>query len=351
MRFASRPVIAAGAATLAISLVACGSDDNKKSSSSSSGASTTSSQPSGKGKRVAYLAAARGNAFVDAAVKAVQAEASKQGVKLTIFDAQFNPGKQLAQCQDAITQKFDAIVALPAAGVPLTPCAAQAAAAKIPLVDTNQPIGTSTTSGEPTTKGVTSQVLTPLATIAGNDVKQVVAACGDANPCNVILLSAAKILPQQAKAYQDALKEAHSSNPNIKVTAVDAGADRAGGLKAMQDALQRVSKPTVVTSPNTQPIEGAVQALTEANLTPGKDVKLATNGGTSFQLAAVKSGKYFSTYIQLPASEAQLALQYAIKAAGGGTVPTWTDPHKPRNLPYEVTKSNLADIGDFQGEW
>jgi ABC-type sugar transport system substrate-binding protein len=350
MRFPSRAAIAIGAAVLATSLAACGSDNNK-SSGSSSGSSTTSSQPSGQGKKIAYLAAARGNAYVDAAIKAVQAEANKLGVKLTIFDAQFNPGKQLAQCQDAITRKFDGIVALPAAGVPLTPCAAQAAAAKIPFVDTNQPIGTSTTSGEPTAKGVTGQVLTPLATVAGNDVKQVVAACGKANPCNVVLLSAAKILPQQAKAYQDALKQARSANPNIKVTAVDAGADRAGGLKAMQDALQRVSKPTVVTSPNTQPIEGAVQALTESGLTPGKDVKLATNGGTSFQLDAIRSGKYFSTYIQLPASEAQLALQYVIKAAGGGTAPTWTDPHKPRNLPYEVTKSNLSDTGDFKGEW
>ena len=116
---------------------------------------------------------------VDAALKAITADAAKQGVKLTVYDAQFNPQKQLTQCQDAVTKKFDAIVALPAAGVPLIPCVAQAVSANIPFVDTNQPIGTSTTSGQPTTKGVTSQVLTPLATVANNDVKQVVAACGD----------------------------------------------------------------------------------------------------------------------------------------------------------------------------
>src|SRR4051812_32957431 len=279
MTFPTRSAVAAGAAALALTLAACGSDDDKSSSSStSSGTSTTSTAPSsGQGKKIAYLAAARGNAFVDAALKAVQAEADKEGVKLTVFDAQFNPGKQLSQCQDAVTQKFDAIVALPAAGVPLTPCVAQAAAANIPFIDTNQPISTSTTSGEPTTKGVTSQILTPLATVADNDAKQASAACGDANPCNIVLLSAAKILPQQAAAYEDALKKAQTDNPNIKVTSVDAGADRAGGLKAMQDALQRVPKPTVVTAPNTQPIEGAAQALTEAGLTPGKDVMLATN--------------------------------------------------------------------------
>jgi ABC-type sugar transport system substrate-binding protein len=351
-RRVNRLVTACIVAVAAVSVAACGSSDNSSTSSSSASTgsgSTSSSQ--GQGKKVAYLAAAKGNAYVDAALKAITADAAKRGVKLTVFDAQFNPQKQLAQCEDAVTKKFDAIVALPAAGVPLIPCVVQAAAANIPFVDTNQPIGTSTTSGEPTAKGVTSQVLTPLATIATNDVKQVVAACAGASPCNVILLSAAKILPQQAKAYEDALKAARSSNPNIKVTAVESGADRPGGLKAMQDALQRVPKPTVVTSPNTQPIEGAVQALNEAGLKPGQDVKLATNGATSFQVDAVKAGKYFSTYTQLPATEASLALQYAIQAAAGQTPPTWTDPHKPNNVPLEITKSNVNSLGSFEPEW
>ena len=168
--------------------------------------------------------------------------------------------------------------------------------------------------------------------------------------CNVVLLSAAKILPQQAKAYEDALKAAQSSNPNIKVTSVEAGAADPV-VKAMQDALQRVKKPTVVTAPNTQPIEGAAQAVSEAGLTPGKDVKFVTNGATSFQVADVKDGKYYSTYTQLPATEASLALQYALQAAAGQTPPTWTDPHKPNNVPLEITPSNVSDLGSFQPEW
>jgi ABC-type sugar transport system substrate-binding protein len=350
MKAIQRRLLVAGVvATAAVAIAACGSSNDD--SSSTNGSSGSGSSTGAKGKKVAYLAAAKGNAYVDAALKGIQADADKKGVKLTVYDAQFNPQKQLQQCQDAVTKKFDAIVALPAAGVPLIPCVAQATAAKIPFIDTNQPIGTSTTSGEPTTKGVTSQVLTPLATIATEDVKQVVAACGDSNPCDVVLLSAAKILPQQAKAYEDALKAASSSNPNIKVTSVDAGADRPGGLKAMQDALQRVKHPTVVTSPNTQPIEGAVQALSEAGLTPGKDVKMVTNGAASFQVDAVKSGKYFSTYTQLPGTEASLALTYAVQAADGQTPPTWTDPHKPNNVPLEITPDNVNDLGSFTPEW
>jgi ABC-type sugar transport system substrate-binding protein len=343
-------------AVAAVSVAACGGSSNSSSSSSSSGSSSSASSgaegaSSAQGKRVAYLAAAKGNAYVDAAVKAITAEAAKQGVKLTVFDAQFNPQKQLSQCQDAVTQKFDAIVALPAAGVPLIPCASQAAAAKIPFVDTNQPIGTSTSSGEPTAKGVTSQVLTPLDTIAGNDAKQAAAACGSANPCRVILLSAAKILPQQAKAYEDALKNASSSNSKIKVTSVDAGADRPGGLKAMQDVLQRIPKPSVVLSPNSQPVEGAVQAMSEAGLTPGKNVQVVSNGATSYEFADVKSGKYFSTYTQLPGTEARLALQFALQAAGGQKPPTWMDPHKPNNVPLAITKENVSELGNFTPEW
>lgn len=356
-----RRVLCAVIATLAaVSATACGSSSSSSSPGASSTASTSASATtstaaaqtsSSSGKTVAYLAAARGNSYVDAALKAITADAAKLGVKLTVFDAQFNPQTQLSQCQDAVTKKFDAIVALPAAGVPLIPCASQAAAAKIPFVDTNQPIGTSTTSGEPTTSGVTSQVLTPLATIASEDTKQVVAACGSTNPCQVVLLSAAQILPQQDKAYENALKQASSAHPNIKVTSVDAGADRPGGLKAMQDTLQRIPHPSVVLSPNSQPIEGATQALTAAGLTPGKDVKMVTNGATTYQVADVKSGKYFSTYTQLPQTEADLALQYALDAVSGKTPPTWTDPHSVNHVPYEITQANVNQVSNFTPQW
>jgi ABC-type sugar transport system substrate-binding protein len=352
---ASKPVLATVAAAItAVSLAACGSSGNSSTStaaSTSAGGASTQAASGGAGKKIAFLAAAKGNAYVDASVKAITADAAKQGVKLTVFDAQFNPQKQLAQCQDAITKKYDAIVTLSAVGVAMIPCAAQAQAANIPFVATNQPIGTSITTGTPTAKGVTSQVLTPLATVAGKDVGQVVAACGSTNPCNVVLLTAAKLIPVQAKAYETALAAASKAHPNIKVTSVDAGADRPGGLKAMQDTLQRISHPTVIASPNTQPMEGAAQALTEAGLTPGKDVKLVTNGGTSFQVPKVKSGTYYSTYVQMPATEVELALQYAIQAANGQTPPTWTDPHKPKNVPYEISKANVNNLGGFTPEW
>jgi ABC-type sugar transport system substrate-binding protein len=366
-RSTTRSLIASVVVLITLGLTACGGSDDSSTSGTqaattagstqasttadSTQASTTAATSSSSGMRVAYLAAANGNAYVDASVKAVQAAADKQGVELEVFDAQFDPQKQLSQCQDAVTQKFDAIVALPAAGVPLTPCAAQAKSAGIPLVDTNQPIGTSTTSGEPTTPGVTSQILTPLATIATEQVDQVVAACGDTDPCNVIYLSAAKILPQQDKSFQDALKKAQGAHANIKVTSVDAGADRAGGLKATQDALQRVSDPTVITAPNTEPTEGAAQALTEVGKAPGKDVQLVTNGGTKTQIAGIKSGKVYSSYVQVPASEATIALDYALKAAAGEQVPTWSDPHDVANIPFTITPDNVNDLGSFVGEW
>jgi ribose transport system substrate-binding protein len=349
---ATKPVLAAIAAVVAAaSVAACGSSSNSSSSSSASTSAPASTAPAGKGKKIAFLAAAKGNAYVDASVKAITADAAKDGVQLTVFDAQFNPQKQLSQCQDAITKKYDAIVTLSAVGVAMIPCAAQAQAANIPLIATNQPIGTSITTGEPTAKGATSQVLTPLATVANQDTAQVVAACGSTNPCNVVLLTAAKLIPVQAKAYETALAAASKSHPNIKVTAVDAGADRPGGLKAMQDTLQRIPKPTVIASPNTQPMEGAAQALTEAGLDPGKNVKLVTNGGTSFQVPKVKSGTYYSTYVQMPATEVSLALQYAIEAANGQKPPTWTDPHKPKNVPYEITQANVNNLGSFLPEW
>ena len=329
-----------------ICLDACGnsSDDNNNSEEPA-----TSDNPSSNArKRVAYLAAARGNAFVDPSIAVIEEVAEQEGVEITIFDAQFDPQKQLAQCQDAVTQGFDAIVALPSAGVALRPCAAEAGRAKIPFVATNLPLGTSTTSGEPEADGVTSQVLTPMATYATEIIDQIVMACGDIVPCKVVYLGTALLLPQLETAFQNEISAMQDEHPNINVTSVDAGADRAGGLQAMQDALQRVPDPTVVTSPNAEPAEGAVLALIEAGLTPGEDVFIVTNGGTKTQITNITSGRYFSTCTALPKSEARIALEYALAAAAGEAVPTWSDAHDVDNLPYIINSDNA---NDFIPQW
>jgi len=299
---------------------------------------------------IAFLDGAKGNAFADASLKGITAEAKKRHVKLAVSDAQFNPQKQLGQCQDAVTKKVDAIVSLAAAGVPLIPCAGAARKAGIPFIAANQPIGTSTKTGKPTTKGVTSQILTPLDKVAGTDAALVAKACGKSNPCNVVDLIAAKIIPVQASAYKAALGRIQKKNPRIKITTVEAGADRAGGLKAMQDTLQRVSKPTVVVAPNTQPILGAAQALREAGKKPGGNVKLVANGASKETLAGVKSGAFFATYTQLPQTEAKLALVYAIRAANGKKVPAWTDPHSLHRTPFYLTKASAKKVR-FTPQW
>lgn len=336
-----RPLIA-GVVTLALlATAACGDDDE----------STGGTGSEKEGARIALLAAAIGNAFVDASVKAMEAGTKAEGVELMVFDAQFDPQKQLSQCQDAVAQGVDAIVAMPAAGTPLIPCAAEAGAADIPFLVINQPLGTSVETGEPTAEGVSAQIMTPLAKIAEGQIAQVVAACGGIDPCDVVYLGAAQLLPQTETAFQNELGKAESENPNIKVTTAEAGADRAGGLKAMQDTLQRISKPSVVTSPNTEPMEGATQALTEAKLTLGKDVKIVANGASVAQIARVKSGEYLSTYVQLPASETLVALDFTLRLIAGESMPTWADAHEEKNIPFFITAENVDEVSGFAGEW
>jgi hypothetical protein len=53
----------------------------------------------------------------------------------------------------------------------------------------------------------------------------------------------------------------------------------------------------------------------------------------------------------MPATEVDLAMQYAIQAINGQKPPSWTDPHKPNQVPYEITKANVDNLGSFQPEW
>lgn len=307
----------------------------------------------GKGIKIAYLGASKANAFVAAAEKGMEKISPETGVDIKYFDAEFDPNKQLSQCQDAVASgEFEAIITLAAVGAVIVPCAAAAEEAGIPLVATNQPIGPSEPTGEPTAQGVTAQVITPLPTIAEGEAEKVAAACAKTNPCKVIWLRAAKLIPEQDAAYGKAFEAIEKENPSIEVIGVEAGAERAGGLSAMQDALQRVPDPTVITAPNTEPIEGAVQALKEANLEPGKDVLVVSNGGTEHLLAAVESGEYFSTYLQVPETESEAALELAVKAVGGEEVPNWIEPHEYSGLPLFVEKGNLSELpSGFKGQW
>src|ERR1700722_16270287 len=93
---------------------------------------STASKGGNSPPRIAFLAAG-----VDATYTPAQVAGLEQGSggKVTVFNPQYDPGTQLSQCQDVITQQnYAAIVITPLNNSSAIPCAKAAYAAKIPLI-------------------------------------------------------------------------------------------------------------------------------------------------------------------------------------------------------------------------
>jgi ribose transport system substrate-binding protein len=117
------------------------------------------------------------------------------------------------------------------------------------------------------------------------------------------------------------------------------------GLKAVQDML--TAHPTLnAVAGSDQGIEGAVLALAAAKKT-GK-VLLIGYGGSAAGLAGTKSGAWFGTVVQDPATEGQVGVSVLVKAIRNGTVSGGINPLTQLPDQGVVTKSNA---GQFTAEW
>jgi ABC-type sugar transport system substrate-binding protein len=148
------------------------------------------------------------------------------------------------------------------------------------------------------------------------------------------------------------IENALKKTPNISVQFTpDGGYTRAGGYKGAQTFLQNNKDVDVINAAGDQMVPGVVQALTQAGLTPGKDVFLTGFGGTTEGVAGVKSGQWFATVGLFPQAEGYAMTETAIKAARGESVPPIIDLYSLPNALKQVTKETLAKNPSFKGDW
>ena len=347
--------IALGAAALAVGLAACGSSDN--SSSGSSGSSGSSSKSSQKQAKIAYLVATQAAGYPQGMLAAAKPAADKAGATMQVFDAQFDPGKQVSQCQDAIaSKKFNVIITLPAASPPMSVCAKAAKAAGIPLISANTPVGNDLKSGEPTVDGVTSQVLIPAATAYGASPGQglhdlLTSMCKKVTgTCDIAYIEGVRALALTG-ASDAAIKQLVKENGWKLAGTCEGGYQRAGGLKCMQNLIQKDPNINVLFSQSDDMAHGAEQALKSANKTVGKDVLIGTQGGSDSGIADIRSGLWFGSILSLAEPEGRIPVELAVKAVNGEDVPTFVDPNKAVNAPLVLDQDNKDKYPDIKGEF
>jgi ribose transport system substrate-binding protein len=314
------------------------------------GGATRQTKRAAEPVNVAFLIATTSAGYTRGILTAAKKAAAANDVKLTVFDAQFNPQKQFSQCQDVISGgKFQAIVTLPAASPAMVPCAKLAKQAGIPLITTNVAVGSDLSHYQPLVPGVTSQVLVP-ATVAWDAVrKPLLAACkakGGGKNCHVGFIMGVKALALTGPAS----KTIHTWTKGMTFVGEAEGFyQRGGGLKVMQNLLQKDPELNILVSMSDDMALGAQAAAKAANKKFGTDILVITQGGSVPGVASLRAGTWYATTVSNAETEGRIPIELAAKAARGGKIVRSVDSTKAGGTPQVINKDVLKGLPKFKG--
>jgi len=263
------------------------------------------------------------------------------GVKITVFDGQFNTNRQLGQLRDAlVSKKYQAWFVGPNDGGPLTPTIKQAVSRGVKVGCSLVPCGPNIRSAKVQIPGQT--IFAGLGFYPNGQLlgKLVVQGCRGINPCEVLWLPGLPTLPLE-KARQDGLYSVIKSHKNIKVVGTAAGGYLAApALKATQDALSAHPNLDVIVSSGDQMIAGAVRAAQAAGKA-GK-IKMYGNGCTFEAKQLILQGKQTGCTVYLPRTEGRLVVQALVNAVNGkGKTGVSIDPTPRSPIGGLGTKANI----------
>lgn len=285
-------------------------------------------------KEIAVMLPAAGDPYFKMKAYGYVDEGKKRGYKVTVYDAggYGNLQKQVSQIEDVITRKVSGIVLVPASSEGTAPVVEKAVAAGIPVVND----GIATKSDKVTGfVGEPSYVMTEL--LAAYAVDKL-GGKGD-----VVMLSGPSGLDLtlfRVNGFKDYL----SKYPGMKVVAEKfTSTASAEALTTMQDFLQAQPDVKAVYAFNGPIAIGAVQALRAAGKQPGDVLVLTTDMEVETQ-RLIEEGWIQATIVSQPVTMARLAVQRAIEAAEGKTIPKETLTQASM-----ITKSTVSDV-DLSGQ-
>ncbi|WP_259311373.1 sugar ABC transporter substrate-binding protein [Capillimicrobium parvum] len=337
---------------VALLIGACGSSDDGGASSTaapagtgvSTAATATATTAGGKPVNVAFLVYTYAD-FHQAQKDGIESVVSKDGGRVQVFSANFDPQKQLKQCQDAVSSgRFDAIILEAVEGPTGVPCVAAAKQADIPVVALDIAVGKDPEKIEPQTDGVVASIVQTPTANAKNLVDITKEACKGVDPCKVI---AEVATPSDHFTNLGVDTVAKEAGPNVQIEQKVVGQyDPSVIAKAFPDALSAHPDATVFLSAADTQALAVVPAVKQA----GKqdEVKLLGNGGSRLGIKGVEDGTLFATAGNWPFQEAVAAAKAATQAVNGETVdPTGVDA-LAIDEPRIITKANVAE---FTPEW
>ncbi|WP_406436187.1 substrate-binding domain-containing protein [Streptomyces sp. NBC_00631] len=252
-----------------------------------------------------------------------QAEARKQGVDLTVTDAQNDASQQANQLQNFTSSGLGAIIVNPVDSDAASNSVKAAGKAGIPVIAVDRGVNNATTATLVASDNVTGGELAAktIAEKLGGQGKIVILQ-GQAGT------SAAR---ERAQGFANGLK----AYPGIQVVAQQpADFDRTKGLDVMSNLLQAHPDVQGVIAANDEMALGAIKALGSK---AGSSVSVIGFDGTPDGLTAVKNGTLYASVAQQPSQLGKIAVDNALKSIEDQRIPSAI------KVPVKVvTKDNVA---------
>ena len=309
----TRLMTTVAAATLTLSLAACGAGDP-----------TQNAEPaaSGAAKQLRIgVTVYDMSSFITAGKEGMEAYAKANNIELLWNAANLDVSTQANQMDQLINAKVDAVVVVPVQADSLQPQVAAAKAAGVPIVPVNAALNNPDISGN----------VQPDDVKAGEEeMKMMVEELGGKG--NIVVLQGP--LGQSGQIdRQKGIDKVLAENPGIKVLAQDtANWKRDEAVNKMKNWISAYDDIDGVVSQNDDMGLGPLQALKES----GKSVPIVGIDGIEDGLKAVESGEFIGTMLQNGTVELSAGLAVAAAIARGEEV-----NKEPVYLMPKITKENV----------
>lgn len=358
-RGSRRALSALAVLCMAGTLVACGSSSDDSSDTSAGASSNVVKVDVGTGTpievttrkpRIAWFGA-MANLYVQAQAKGMKDEAARRGLKLTIFDAKFDPLVQMQQIQNALQQdKFDAFIVDPFDGNAMCPVLTKEAPSKGIVVVTaavtmcdHVKVDEGEDSWAP---GTLAQVGYQGAVGPNRQFFREVDKRRADGAKHVGLLLLGPSLNASSIATAEALKQSQAAGEIKSVDVkyvVNTDFSTADGLAKAQTLLQAHPEIDTVMTLYSDVTIGVIQAVKKAGLT--KKVKVYDQGASSQSIDALKAGDLELTTAFHPYGIGVESVKFISDAFNGKKVPRFSGAYaegESLNNHLIIDKANVA---------
>lgn len=337
-------------------LASCGGSASSEEAPATEMVATEAAPPTAEQEpvRIALFHTNLGNTYTKAVSDGVEEVAKRMGATVDVFgaDPAYDAISQSRQIQDAIVaNKYDVFIIYACDGNAVVTDVKDAIAAGIKVVAIDVVIGPDARTYEPY-EGVVSYVGRTGIDHGTYLGKMIIQACDtiESKPCKVGYLNGAQALTIDQDRVESITKVL-ADHPDIEIVSnQEALYLQDKGYEVAQNMLQAHPDINVFATSGDQMMLGAEQAVKDAGLT-GK-VLLLGNGTSQQGYDAIKEGRFFAAYADIPYTMGQIACEIAIKAVHGEEVPKFVvnDEQKPP-LPTDGPIITQDNVDEFKPQW